>query len=65
MPFTKDEAEAKVGKRVRVRNDWLSKKGIPQGTIGSVIAAQAEKRKQGSTSLAPKRTAKKKDREDH
>ena len=64
MSFTKEEAEAKVGKRVRVRNDWLSKKGIPKGTLGRVIAAQPKKKKPGSTSLAPQRTAKKKDRKD-
>jgi hypothetical protein len=64
MSFTKKEAEAKVGKRVRVRNDWLSKKGIPKGTIGRVIGTQAEKQKRGRASLEPKRPAKKKDKED-
>jgi hypothetical protein len=64
MSFTKKEAEAKVGKRVRVRNDWLSKKGIPKGTIGRVIGTQAEKQKRGRASLGPQRPAKKKDKED-
>ena len=64
MSFTKKEAEAKLGKRVRVRTEGLAKWGIPQGTLGRVIAAQPKKQQQGGTAPVPQRPAKKKDKED-
>jgi len=64
MSFTKEEAEAKLGKRVRVRNDGLSKWGIPKGTLGRVFAAQPAKHKHGGATPAPQRPAKKKDKEE-
>lgn len=37
MGFTQDEAEAKIGKRVRVRDGSLSLYGIAKGTTGEVV----------------------------
>ena len=37
MPFTKAEAEARVGKWVRVRDDSCYDEGIEQGMLGKVV----------------------------
>jgi hypothetical protein len=40
MDFTQAEAQAKVGKRVRVREEALWRVRIPRGTGGEVVSAQ-------------------------
>ena len=41
MSFTEQEAKAKKGKRVRVRDDSFAEEGITQGTSGAVVKAHA------------------------
>lgn len=40
MTFTEDEAKAKKGKRVRVRDNSFSEEGITKGEEGRVVDAQ-------------------------
>ena len=40
MNFTKEEAEAKKGKRVRVRDDSFSSDGAAKGARGTVVRAK-------------------------
>jgi hypothetical protein len=47
MSFTEQEAKAKKGKRVRVRNDWFADEGISQGTSGAVVRAHTWMKSRG------------------
>jgi hypothetical protein len=47
MSFTEQEAKAKKGKRVRVRDDWFAEEGIPKGTSGAVVKAHAWMKSRG------------------
>ena len=47
MRFTEAEAQAQVGKWVRVRDDSLGSKRIAKATLGEVIGAQLHPRDEG------------------
>ena len=47
MSFTKQEAKAKQGKRVRMRDDSFADEGISKGTSGAVVKARAWMRSRG------------------
>jgi hypothetical protein len=48
MRFTEAEAQAQVGKWVRVRDDALWRERITQGTLGEVVGAQLPQREDGA-----------------
>ena len=48
MDFTQTEAQAKVGKRVRVRDEALGRVRIAWGTEGAVVRAQLQCREEDS-----------------
>lgn len=47
MSFTKQEAKAKKGKRVRIRDDSFADEGITKGTSGAVVKAHAWMKSRG------------------